>query len=206
MWAGIPLLNSIGNIHYLPISQGFVPTDARVRFRITRPYSFFNPDRAGSYVSRTTPLNPANFPTLPSSDTATTLNHGFPVYKFSTANLAKTGVTDATNKSALLDRIMAVPNPYYAHSGIEANRFDTKVRIINLPAQATIDIYALDGTLIRTLSKSDSGTPYIDWDIRNSVGLPVSSGMYLMHVKAVGIGETVIKWFGGVRPIDITSY
>jgi len=30
--------------------------------------------------------------------------------------------------------------------------------------------------------------------------------MYLIHVKADGIGETVLKWFGAMRPLDITTY
>jgi hypothetical protein len=80
------------------------------------------------------------------------------------------------------------------------------VRIINLPAKVNIDIYTLDGTLVRSLSKSDPNVPYIDWDIRNSVGLPVASGMYLMNVRAEGIGEKVIKWFGAVRPLDVSTY
>ena len=80
------------------------------------------------------------------------------------------------------------------------------MRIINLPAQVYVNIYTLDGTLVRSLSKNDPSTPYIDWDIKNTVGLPVSSGMYLIHVNAVGIGDTVIKWFGAMRPLDVTSY
>jgi len=105
-----------------------------------------------------------------------------------------------------LGNIYAVPNPYYGYSGYEQNRFDTKVRIINLPAQTTISIYTLDGKLVRTLSKNDPNTPYIDWDIKNAAGLPVASGMYLIDVNAAGIGEKVIKWFGAMRPLDVTSY
>jgi hypothetical protein len=46
----------------------------------------------------------------------------------------------------------------------------------------------------------------VDWDLRNARGLPVASGMYLIHVEAKGIGETVIKWFGAMRPIDVTNF
>jgi hypothetical protein len=206
-WAGVPLLNGTANISYLPLSKGFVPTGARLRFRVNRPYAFFNPSRIVKSISRVQPLNPATFPSLPTTaDSAKLPNYGFPYYTFSTTGLAKTAVTDKTDKGALLNRIYVVPNPYYAHSGYETNRFDTKVKIINLPAQATISIYSLDGSLIRILTKSDPNVSYIDWDIRNSVGLPVSSGMYLMHVNCPGIGETILRWFGGTRPIDITTY
>jgi len=203
-WAGIPLLNATNNIQYLPLSQGFIPTETRLRFRVTRPYAFFNSNRYVPYINRGS--NPEYFPTLPAADSAGLPNSGFPDYTFSTVNLAATQVTDKTDKSSILNRIFAVPNPYYGYSGYETNRYDTKVRIINLPAQVTIHIYSLDGTLIRTLTKSDPSVPFIDWDIRNSVGLPVASGMYLMHVSLPGIGETILKWFGGMRPIDITTY
>jgi hypothetical protein len=108
----------------------------------------------------------------------------------------------------LLSRIFAVPNPYYGYSGYEKanSRFDTKIRIINLPARAQINIYSLDGILVRSLSKSDANTSFIDWDLRNTVGLPIAGGMYMIHVKAEGIGETVIKWFGSLRPLDVTQY
>jgi hypothetical protein len=63
----------------------------------------------------------------------------------------------------------------------------------------------VDGALIRRLDK-DNNVSYIDWDIRNVKGLPIASGMYLIHVKAEDIGETVLRWFGAMRPIDITQY
>ena len=80
------------------------------------------------------------------------------------------------------------------------------MRIINLTKVASVDIYSVDGSLVRRLTKDNANTSYIDWDIRNAKGLPVASGMYLFHVRAEGIGETVVKWFGAMRPLDVTSY
>jgi hypothetical protein len=77
---------------------------------------------------------------------------------------------------------------------------------VNLPRQATVNIYSLDGTLVRTLTKDNPNQSYIDWDTRNAKGLSIASGMYLVHVKAEGIGETVIRWFGAMRPLDVTTY
>lgn len=185
IWAGIPLtspnmlMNSIGN--------GYIPTRTTLRFRVMRPYAPY------SAVS--------NAPTDTFAGNGT-----FPYYTFSTNDLAPDSINANTDKNALLNRIFVVPNPYYGYSGYEGNRFDTRVKIINLPPKATINIFALDGTLIRVLSKSDPTVSYIDWDIRNSVGLPVASGMYLMDVKADGIGEVVLKWFGATRPLDVTNY
>ncbi len=110
------------------------------------------------------------------------------------------------NKDVLLDKIHVVPNPYYGYTGYELNRYDTRVKIINLPERATVSIYSLDGTLVRRIEKDNANVSFVDWDIRNAKGLPIAGGMYLVHVNAEGIGEKVIRWFGAMRPIDITNY
>jgi hypothetical protein len=189
-WVGLPINNPA--VPLLSLNDGIIPTQTRLRFRVNRPYAPYYAvadTSVNTLMGRAPGANPTN-----------------PYYTFTTSNLAPTLMSDSTNRKNLLSRVFAVPNPYYGYSGYEANRFDTKVRIINLPAQVTIYIYTLDGSLIRTLTKNDPNTPYIDWDIKNSAGLPIASGMYLMDVKAVGIGETVLKWFGAMRPIDATTY
>jgi len=183
-WAGVPLTNH--TVAMKTLAEGYIPTKTTLRFRVVRPYA---PDT----------VQPAPADTIGG-------NAYFPYYSFSTKNLAPAALSDTTNRGALLSRIFAVPNPYYGYSGYETNRLDTKVRIINLPASATIYIYALDGTLIRVLTKTDPSVSYVDWDIRNAIGLPIASGMYIMDVKADGIGEVVLKWFGAQRPLDITTY
>lgn len=185
-YVGVPILNPFIGGQLNSIEQGFIPTTTRIRIRVTRPYSKYNTDINGQ----------------------TQRNDGFPLYSFSTKNIAPVKLSDNSNadKDALLARIHAVPNPYYGYTGYERNRYDTRVRIINLPAKATVSIYSLDGSLIRRLEKDDANLSYIDWDIRNAKSLPISSGMYLIHVKADGIGETVLRWFGAMRPIDITNY
>ncbi len=187
-WVGLPTLNPSSKL--LSLADGIIPTTTTLRFRVKRPYApFAASDTTSSDLINVVPGKAA-----------------FPYYTFSTKDYAPTALNDNSDKKALLDRIKPVPNPYYGYSGYEASRYDTKVKIINLPANATVTIYAIDGTLVRQLSKSDPNTSYIDWDIRNAAGLPIASGMYLMHVKAEGIGETVLKWFGATRPIDATSY
>ena len=181
----------------LPAYQGLIPTTTRLKFRVNAPY-------ASAQGVDTTTFTPEPGTTVPAG------RKGNPYYTFSTKGLAPHVIKDGdtTDRSKLLSRIYAVPNPYYGYSGYEKanSRYDTKVRIINLPAKVTIDIYSLDGTLIRSLSKSDPNIPYIDWDIRNTIGLPIASGMYLMNVRAEGIGEKVIKWFGATRPLDVSTY
>jgi hypothetical protein len=173
--------------HLTSLKDGLIPTTVRIKFRVDRPYAQYTP----------------NF--VPASSLR---NGGNPLYSFSTADLAPTPLSDNPNadKNALLDRIHVVPNPYYAYAGYELNRLDSRVRINNLPTNATISIYSLDGALIRRLTKENPNVSYLDWDIRNEKGLPIASGMYLIHIDAKGIGETVIKWFGAMRPLDLTTY
>lgn len=188
MWVHLPTLNPAYKLRSL--ANNLIPTETRIRARVTRPYATYRTN-----FNRT--------------DSATALvNEGKPVYEFSTKGLAPTPLSDNPNadKQVLLDRIHAVPNPYYGYTGYEQNRLDTRVRIINLPTKATVSIYSLDGALIQRLEKDNPNVSYIDWDIRNNKGLPIASGMYLMHVSAEGIGETVLRWFGAMRPIDVTTY
>ncbi len=179
MYTGFPLVNA--NFPLKSLKEGLIPTDARIKIRVTRPYSRYR--------------------------TNSNVNDGLPYYTFSTDGQAPTKLADNGNsdKQALLDRILAVPNPYYAYSSYELNRLDTRVRIINLPAKATVSIYSLDGALVTKLTKDNPNVSYIDWNVRNMKDLPIASGMYLMHVNAEGIGETVLRWFGAMRPIDVTT-
>ncbi len=189
MYVGLPILNS--SYEYKSLNDGIIPTETRIKIRVTRPYD--------KYAT--------NFNMSAGQDTSLK-NGGYPLYSFSTKNLAPVPLTDNPNadRDALLSRINVVPNPYYGYVGYEQNRLDTRVRIINLPQKAIVSIYSLDGALIRRLQKDNPNVSYVDWDIRNAKGLPIASGMYLMHVEAEGIGETVLRWFGAMRPIDITNF
>ena len=188
-WVGLPAVTP--GYKLLSLQDGLIPTETRLRFRIEAPYKKY----------------------VPVADMQLR-NGGLPLYSFSTTNIAPKPLTDANNPyyndhQALLDRIRVVPNPYYGYTGYEKNRLDTRVRITNLPNRATINIYSLDGTLIRRIehiSNTDNSQGFEDWDIRNAKGLQIASGMYMIHVQAEGMGETIIKWFGAMRPVDITTY
>lgn len=186
MWVGVPL---VANGYKLKsYKDGLIPTETRVKIRVTRPYAAYAPDPNKALI-----------------------NNGWPLYTFTTDGIAPIKLGDAGNsytnkKDELLKRIHAVPNPYYAVSEYEANRLDTRIKIINLPEKANIKIYTLDGALVRSFTKNDAKTNYIDWDLKNQKNIPIVSGMYLIHVELPGIGETVVKWFGAMRPIDITNF
>lgn len=188
MWVGVPLLAN--GLKLASVKDGIIPTKTRVRIRVTRPYTQYIPD---------------------SSKVQQLRNQGWPLYTFSTNDLAPAKLGDSKNnytgnKDEIFKRIHVVPNPYYAYSQYEATRVENKVKIINLPEKATIKIYTLDGALVKTINKNDTKTNFVDWDIKNDKGIPVASGMYLVHVNLPGIGETVLKWFGAMRPVDLISF
>ncbi len=132
------------------------------------------------------------------------VNNNYPVYEFSTGDIATERRVETIAEDALSE-IRVVPNPYYGYSTYESDQLDNRVRIINLPYTCTIKIFSLDGTLVRTYTK-DSEQTNIDFDLKNHAGIPISSGMYLVHVNAPGVGETVVKWFASMRPVDLNSF
>ena len=132
-------------------------------------------------------------------------NNNQPMYNFSMDKLTPT-VGDNSAARAALDLIQVVPNPYYAASNYETSQVDSRVKIVNLPDNCTVTIYALNGTLVRRLEKGTSSITSLDWDMKNYANIPVASGLYLFHIKAPGIGERIVKWYGVMRPIDLDSF
>jgi hypothetical protein len=135
--------------------------------------------------------------------TATGLNNGQPMYGWEMDEVATT-VASKDRQVDALSLINVVPNPYYAFSTYEKNRLDTKVKITNLPENCVIKIYNISGKLIRTFKKA-SPLSYVDWDLKNNQAIPIASGVYLIHIEVEGIGSTVIKFFGGMRQIDLET-
>ncbi len=96
------------------------------------------------------------------------------------------------------DRIGVVPNPYYGYSAYESGNTERVARFTNLPQRATIRIFTISGTLIRTLEKDNAARSF-DWNLQTENNLPVASGLYLIHIELPDSGlERVIK-FGVVN-------
>ncbi len=128
-------------------------------------------------------------------------NQGKPMYSWSMDDIAtETGSKDMLAEN--LKHINVVPNPYYAFSEYERTRLDTRVKITNLPEKCTVKIYTVNGKLVRTYKK-DSPITYLDWDLNNFKGIPVSGGVYLIHVEVPDVGEVILKFFGGMRQVDL---
>ena len=82
-----------------------------------------------------------------------------------------------------------------------------------------ITIYSVSGTVVRRLRSSSNSDntgggalpdpnleTSVDWDLKNSAGIPVASGVYIIHVNVPGVGEKTVKWFGVLRPIDLDTF
>jgi hypothetical protein len=188
MWVNVPLA--------VPDEQ-WLNNEAKIKIRVAKPYNQF----FSSYLADTIIMPDSSIYILP-DDLA--YNHKNPAYSFSTEGLA-TVYDDVEKAKTDLDLINIVPNPYYGYSPYETDQLDNRVKITNLPQKCTVTIYNMSGTLIRQYTKDEAKTS-IDWDLKNFAGIPIASGIYLIHIKADGIGERVIKWFGSLRPTDLNAF
>lgn len=185
-WTGIPFTNGT----LLSYADGLIPDPVTIELRVTNPYGVAE---------------------------GTGTNQGHPAYRFDLNNLAAKDLVEAQADSTLRD-IQAVPNPYLAYSGYETSQFTNTVKITNLPPRCIVTIYSLDGKFIRQYKRdetplSNSGrinpgtrykqvSPDLEWDLKNSKGIPIASGLYIIHVNAYELGERTIKWFGVNRKFD----
>jgi hypothetical protein len=106
---------------------------------------------------------------------------------------------DETEAADALDDVYVVPNPYVATNPFEpsippdrSGRGERRVYFHNLPPRATIRIYTITGELVDTV---EHDAPFDDgqaaWDLTSRDGMNLAYGIYLYHVDAPGVGETV---------------
>lgn len=179
------------NIIYSGIPMGVVGKDwlaneVKMRIRISRPYQ-----RGYSNV----PLDTV----YPGMD----VNNYYPMFEFAMDGLEVEN-NDPTKFASDLDEIRVVPNPYYAYSSYENNSLDNRVRITNLPEECTITIYNVSGTKIRQFTKASPETT-LDWDLKNFATVPISGGVYYVHVTTSN-GEKVLKFFCTMRVPDMNTF
>ncbi len=140
-----------------------------------------------------------------------------PSYELDFTGVASTELSTDQYEGALAE-VNVVPNPYYAYSAYETSQFVNTVKVTNLPPKANVTIYSLDGKFIRQFRRDEvpsnkAGSnpaaqqrqiiPDLEWNMKNFAGIPVASGVYLIHVEAPDLGEErTIKWFGVNRKFD----
>jgi hypothetical protein len=54
--------------------------------------------------------------------------------------------------------------------------------------------------------RKDNSDTWMYWDLTNNYQVPIASGVYLIHIDAPGIGQTIVKWFGTMRPFNPTGF
>ncbi len=187
-WSGYPMLEP--DASFTSYAEGLIPNDLVVKLRVDDPFEVQEgfEDNATSY----------------------------PTYQFSISGKEARTVDGTEEVESALDNINIVPNPYYGFSPYETSQFATTVKMTNLPYKCLVTIYTLDGKFIRQYNRDESGlvpeggnralqetqrNPDLEWDLRNNKGIPVASGVYLIHVDAPE-GERVMKWFGIARQYD----
>lgn len=184
-WTMFPVLKQ--GTKMLSYKDGLIPTDAVIKLRVNNPYS------VKKYKG-------------------TNGNH--PSYQFKIESAPEELSTTSAIDSAL-NYISVVPNPYYGASAYEVNELSTVAKITNLPLKSTITIYTLDGKFIRQFRRDErpSGyasagtrekqtTPDLEWDLKNEKGIPIASGVYLIHVDGGSLGQRTIKFFVINRQFD----
>lgn len=190
-WTAMPMLIDDPAVELLPLNEGLIPNDVIIKLRVDNPYQLA--DGNGNFDR-------------------------YPAYRVEFKGVSPAELTDGEVQTAL-DSIKVVPNPYMAYSEYESASYDNTVKITNLPAKCIVTIYSLDGRFIRQYTRNEQGKPNspprnsppvavnqiipdLEWNLKNFAGIPVSSGVYLIHINAEGMGERVIKWFGVARQFD----
>lgn len=193
-WTIMPLLAE-GQLNSL--REGLIPNDLTVKIRVDNSYNTVSAEDASAEYG------------------------GYPTYRFNFTGVEADLADSPAEYDSQLDAINVSPNPYFANSYYEINDNSTVVKITNLPPRCDVTIYSLDGRFIRQYRRDESPVPQgnrsnpgilqtqvnpaIEWDLKNSRGIPVASGVYLIHVDAGDLGERVLKWFGVNRQFDATG-
>lgn len=180
-WAG--MVQVAQGFKMKSLREGLIPNETVVKLRVDNPYqTWYNDADAGR-------------------------KSGHPKYRFSTRTQQPTALDQVQVENAL-DSIKAVPNPYYGFSQYETSQYSNTIKITNLPGKCTVTIYSLDGKFIRKYERDEVYQPYqqitpdLEWDLKNSKGIPVASGVYLFNIQAPGLGTRTVKWFGIARQFD----
>ncbi|MBL7818810.1 MAG: hypothetical protein JNL70_27675 [Saprospiraceae bacterium] len=188
-WAGM-IFTTPGQ-KLLSYKDGLIPNDVTVKLRVNNPYN-------------------------PLKGKGTNGNH--PAYQFKLESKAPKTLANTTQIDSSLNMINVAPNPYYGYSAYEINELSTTVKITNLPPKSVVTVYTLDGRFIRQFKRDERasensqsqnlGTRYkqyapdLEWDMKNEKGIPVASGVYLIHIAAEGLGERTLKFFAINRQFD----
>ncbi len=104
----------------------------------------------------------------------------------------KSIIADAAAAKLDVTKANVFPNPYLGFNPLEVNKYARFVTFTHLPASATIRVFTLSGTLVRTIIKNDP-SQFIQWDLNNEKGFPVAAGMYIVYIDMHDLGTKTLK-------------
>lgn len=113
----------------------------------------------------------------------------------------KAAFVDQALATSELGNIAVVPNPYIAAASFEPRnlfregRGERRISFIHLPPQCTIRIFTVSGFLVDTIEHNSAVNEGAEtWDLVSKDGQDVAYGLYIYHVAAPGIGQTMGKF------------
>jgi hypothetical protein len=170
------------------------------------------------------------------ADSLAVLQDSFPRYRFSTKGLAPSENVASIAKSSLdLIRIVPNPYLAYSAYEKSANDSRIKVTnlpnactikiysldgvlvktiqrsVTNDPVKSIVEghdvkIELSDGYNLNDPTGSSNLDNSVEWDLKNEKAIPVGSGIYLFDIEVPGVGHKVLKWFGTMRPTDVSNF
>ncbi|MEZ4937729.1 MAG: T9SS C-terminal target domain-containing protein [Crocinitomicaceae bacterium] len=166
-------------VYYPLLAPGatLLQTDATIKVRTQKPYENF---------------------------VATGERSGLPTYEFTTRGIEVIN-EDLESLHDNMSNINIVPNPYYGYSEYEQGALQYVAKITNLPQECEVIIVNIRGKFVHKFKK-DNPLTYLDWDLTNSIGVPVASGVYLIYIKVPDGGEKVLKFFVAQRQVDTQQF
>ncbi|MEE8336051.1 MAG: T9SS type A sorting domain-containing protein, partial [Candidatus Neomarinimicrobiota bacterium] len=112
----------------------------------------------------------------------------------------KTESAKLLTKTFDIDNVKVWPNPYFGYNPEERNPLDQQMHFTHLPetGECKIRIFDLAGDLVRIINHNNTGSQYAIWELKNTVGKYVASGIYIAHVKAEN--ESIILKLAVIQP------
>ncbi|MCC6726634.1 MAG: T9SS type A sorting domain-containing protein, partial [Saprospiraceae bacterium] len=175
-WASLAFLEAGESL--LPLDEGLIPNEYKVKLRVDNPYQVA---------------------------VGTGEQNGYPTYRFKVEGLNAVPHETPELKSAL-SQINVVPNPFYFPHGYTGEAGTGVVKFTNLPARCTVTVYTLSGNVVRIFERNEQPgqpngsaieetqiAPDLEWNVTSSNGKQLATGIYLIHIKAPGIGERTLK-------------
>ena len=120
------------------------------------------------------------------------------------------------------DEELVLPeDTYHSYNDILVNYDTLKINNVTQNVMTKFEKAKVLGIRSQQLAKGAKplidvdGMTSVDWDLKNDFGIPIASGLYIIHIRASLWDATenrfvekdkVIKWFGALRPIDLDTF